>query len=100
MAELKENVIEWITGEDTISVTLSQTKHINKVERLAKKYPDLVQILKRNSDGSIFAHLPLKFIKISAPRQITEEQREQARERFKNMHKTKAWTETDSLDLY
>lgn len=84
MAELKENVIEWITGEDTISVTLSQTKHINKVERLAKKYPDLVQILKRNSDGSIFAHLPLKSLKLNIiTNNLTEEQRKVRAERLK-----------------
>jgi hypothetical protein len=84
MAELKENVIEWITGEDTISVTLSQTKHINKVERLAKKYPDLVQILKRNSDGSIFAHLPLKSLKLNIiTNTLTEEQRKVRAERMR-----------------
>lgn len=84
MAELKENVIEWITGEDTISVTLSQTKHINKVERLAKKYPDLVQILKRNEDGSIFAHLPLKSLKLNIiTNNLTEEQRKVRAERLK-----------------
>ena len=31
MAELKENCIEWLNGQDTISVTLSQGKYINKV---------------------------------------------------------------------
>lgn len=84
MAELKENVIEWITGEDTISVTLSQTKHINKVERLAKKYPDLVQILKRNADDSIFAHLPLKSLKLNIiTTSLTEEQKKVRAERLR-----------------
>ena len=64
MAEYKENVIEWITGDDTISVTLSQKRHINKVKSLAKKYPDRVQILAENKDGSIFAHLPLESLKL------------------------------------
>ena len=50
MAELKENCIEWLNGQDTISVTLSQGRYINKVKKLAKKHPDLVQILAENED--------------------------------------------------
>ena len=65
MAELKENCIEWLNGQDTISVTLSQGRYINKVKKLAKKHPDLVQILAENKDGSIFAHLPLKALKLN-----------------------------------
>jgi hypothetical protein len=78
---MKENNIEWLNGQQTVTVTLSQGKFINKVKRLAETHED-VEIVAENSDGSICAHLPLKFIKISAPRQLTEEQREQARERF------------------
>ena len=36
---MKENVIEWINGQDTISVTLHQGRYITKVEKLAKKFP-------------------------------------------------------------
>ena len=65
MAELRENCIEWINGQNTITVTLSQKKYINKVKRMAEKHPDLVSILAENDDGSIFAHLPLKALKLS-----------------------------------
>lgn len=78
---VKENNIEWLTGQRTATVTLSQPKHINKVKSLAEKYED-VKIVYTNKDGSIVAKLPLKFIKISAPRQVSDEQREAARERF------------------
>lgn len=80
---MKENVIEWLNGQDTVTVTLSQGKCINKIKKLAESHAD-VKILAENSDGSILAKLPLKFIKISAPRQLTEEQRQQARERLKS----------------
>lgn len=95
----KENVIEWINGQDRVTVTLSQGKYINKVKTLAAK-TDEVQILAENDDGSIYAHLPLKYIKISPPRQMTDEQKEKARERLKNFHKTKEYFDSDSLDLY
>lgn len=65
MAELKDNAIQWYTGEDFVSVTLSQRKYINKVRKMADKWPELVQILYENADGSIFARLPLKAVKLS-----------------------------------
>ena len=65
MADLRENCIEWLNGDDTITVTLSQKKYITKVEKLAVKWPELVTICDRNADGSIVAHLPLKALKLS-----------------------------------
>ena len=70
MAELKENVIEWHNGDDMISCTFYQGKYISKVRKLAEKYPNLVTILAENKDGSIFARLPLKSLKLSI---ITQE---------------------------
>lgn len=61
----RENVIEWVTGDDTITVTLSQRKYISKVRKLAAKWPSLVSILAENADGSILARLPLKALKLS-----------------------------------
>lgn len=86
MAELKENAIEWVNGQNKVTVTLSQGKYINKVKKLAKTQSD-VEILAENEDGSICAHLPLKYIKISPPRQVTEEQREKARERLEQLRR-------------
>ena len=85
---MRENCIEWLNGQERVTVTLSQGRLINKVKRLAEKYKE-VEIVKENSDGTLLAHLPLRFIKISAPRQVTDEQKEKARERFKNMHKNR-----------
>lgn len=96
---MKENAIEWVNGQDRVTVTLSQGRYINKVKKLAETHKE-VEIVKENEDGTLLAHLPLKYIKISAPRQMTEEQREQARERFKAMHKANEYYDSDSLDLY
>ena len=87
----KENVIEWLNGQDTIRVTLSQGKYITKVERLAKKYPDQVSIDVRNNDGSIMATLPLKALKFSiVTRNLSEEEREAVRERLKKVRPNKS----------
>lgn len=61
----RENVFEWYEGQKTISVTLYSRRLIHKVQKLAERYPDQVQILASNPDGSIFAHLPLKSLKLN-----------------------------------
>ena len=83
---MRENCIEWLNGQDRVTVTLSQGKYINKVKKLSEKHEG-VEIVKENTDGTLLAHLPLKFIKISAPKQMTEEQKERARERFNAIEK-------------
>lgn len=65
MAELKDNAIQWYTGDAFVSVTLSQRKYISKVRKMAEKWPESVHILHENDDGSIFARLPLKAVKLS-----------------------------------
>lgn len=50
--------------------------------RLAEKKPDEVKIIAENTDGSIFAHVPVKYIKINPSRQISEEQKEILRQRI------------------
>lgn len=96
---MRENCIEWLNGQDRVTVTLSQGRYISKVKKLAETHKE-VEIVKENADGTLLAHLPLKFIKISAPRQVSDEQKEKARERFKTMHKNNAIFDSDSLDLY
>lgn len=64
MKDFKENCIEWVTGEDKIYLTLTQIKYINKVKKLHKTHEKEVEIVE-NKDGSIFATLPLKALKLS-----------------------------------
>ena len=57
--DYKENHIEWYTGKDTMTLSLTQKKYINKVMKLKEKFPDRVEVIE-NVDGSICAHLPVK----------------------------------------
>ena len=41
--ENPENSIEWITGQHTITCTISQKRYIRKIEELAQKYPKTVR---------------------------------------------------------
>lgn len=84
----QENVIEWIRNDKTVTVTFANNTRFNtKVKKLADKYPEEVEIVKENSDGSIVAHLPLSYIKISHPKIMSEENKIKAAERMSAMWK-------------
>ncbi len=86
--ENTENMIEFITGTRTATVTFTNQKHINRIKKLYEERKDDFKYFKENEDGSICAKLPLKWIKINAGskegRVMTEEQKEAARIRLAN----------------
>lgn len=82
--DCRENAIEWYNGQDIITITLSQKKFINKVLKLAEDFPNEVKIDKINEDGTLLAHIPLKYLRISRPRELSEEERKAAAERLAN----------------
>ena len=81
---MNENVIEWLTNDDHIAVTFTQKKYVNKIKKYAKE-DDRIYLVE-NEDGSVFARLPIRYLKINKPRTMTEEQKEAARERLHNYH--------------
>lgn len=85
MEMLNENVIEWLKDEKTASITVTQGRFKSKLERLAEKYPQECEVLHRNDDGSIFAHVPLSWIKIGPPRKVelTDERKKELAARLK-----------------
>lgn len=85
MEPYKENVIEWIRDESQASLTLTQGRFKSRIEKLAVERPGECEILARNKDGSIFAHVPISWVKIGPPREVSEEQRRQAKERMEAM---------------
>ena len=81
-----ENNIEFLRNQ---TVCFSQGRFINKVKALKEKYPDEVEICVENADGSIVAHIPTSWVRITPPqkRELTEEEKEVLRERLKNARK-------------
>lgn len=87
---MNEFAIDWIKGAEFASVTAPAGSALkSKIYRLAEKHPDDVKILAENKDGSVFAHIPINYVKISPPRQVSEEQKEAASERFRQMWREK-----------
>lgn len=79
-----ENVIEWINGDKEAAITASQKKLINRLKKLNEENPDEM-VLITNQDGSVFAKVPVDWIKIKKPtkRELTEEERQEMAETFK-----------------
>lgn len=84
---VNENVIEFLRDSKTATVTFCQGRYVSKIKKLAEEYPEDVQITYENPDGSIVAHVPTKWVKVSAPRKISEEQREMFAERLAQYRK-------------
>ena len=86
MDGVNENVIEWLKNEKTASVTAANATRLKgRLLKLAKEFPEEVQIIAQNEDGSIFAHVPVRYIKGGAPRKVemSDEQKAELAERFR-----------------
>ena len=77
-----ENCVEFLNNQKTMTVSFCSHKWITKIKKLSQSNPDDVEIIAENKDG---AKLPIKFLKISAPRKVSDEQRQKASERFKKL---------------
>lgn len=79
-----ENAIEFLDGQKTATVTLHDRRLRNRILKLAEERPDEVAVICRpeENNGFLFAHIPLKWLRIQPPKQMSEEQREKAKERL------------------
>ena len=82
MDSVNECVIEWLRGEKTATVTMpNNTTLKSKILNLAKKNA-CVEVFE-NKDGSILAHIPVSWIRIYPPRQLTDEEKEERLSRLR-----------------
>lgn len=87
MADIRETSFD--TGDFTsiATITSSEKKWINKINKLSEQYPDEVQVLRHpeDNDGYILAHVPKSWMKLTPKhkRDISEEQRAILSERIK-----------------
>ena len=77
-----ENGIEFLKDSDWATVSFSQGRYISRIKKLAAGHPAECEIVAENMDGSICAHIPVAWVKISPPKQFSEEQRRQLVERL------------------
>lgn len=58
-----ENCIEWITGDQYATATFTSRKHINRIKKLYEQRKNEFKYFHQNTDGSICAKIPLKWVK-------------------------------------
>lgn len=91
MDAVNENVIEWRRGDKVAAVTAPSSSRLKgTITRLAARYPEDVQVIAVNQDGSIFAHVPVEYVVIRKPKQLnlTDEQRAELAARMKKLNCT------------
>lgn len=87
MTDIQETAIEHCLGDTYATVTAAEGTTVRMIRKLAAAHPTDVQIIAENNDGSLLAHVPWRWVKISAPRKMTEEQRQRAAERLRRIRK-------------
>ena len=85
MEPMRDITIGWEKGDAYASVDTPPCRIKSKLQRLHEKYPDEFGCYIENEDGSLYAKVPAKWIKISPPKNMSEEFKEAARERFAKM---------------
>ena len=83
----------------------NEQKWITKILRLKKQYPDLVNILKmpEENDGTIYAKMPVTFLRIQGPAKISDAVKQANAERLalavKNRLKNAPKAQDDNLPV-
>lgn len=86
MDDVKENAIEWLSGQDLVTVTAYRGRIQNRILKLAETYPEetWVKIPPEQNNGFMVAQIPLAWVKIGPPKrmEMTEERRAEIAERL------------------
>lgn len=76
---------------DTAYFSSDEKKWRNRIEKLAKEYPDEVVIIRHaeENDGCVYARFPASYLKIQpkSRRNISDEQRVILQERMRNLRR-------------
>lgn len=90
-----ENGIEFLKDSDRATVSFSQGRYISRIKKLAAEHPAECEIVAENTDGSICAHIPVSWVRITPPREYTDEQRQQMAEAMRRNILDKGNTRTE-----
>ena len=71
-----ENSIEFLKDGDRATVSFSQGRYISRIKKLAAERPAECEIIAENTDGSICAHIPVSWIKLTPAQQLSDERRQ------------------------
>lgn len=93
----RETIIIGNDAEPTVNISTYQAVWIRRLLRLAERCPDDVKIIKQ-TDDYIEVDVPKRFLKVSPPRFVSEEQREASRKRLQEYRLRKSQNNSLSSD--
>lgn len=87
-ADVMETCFNYCSA-DKAYFSSDERRWINRVRKLKENNPDQIRIIAEpdENDGCIYCELPIRYLHVFAPskRELTEEQKEEMRERGKNL---------------
>ena len=75
-----ENGIEFLKDSKTATIQFCQGRYKSRIKKLAAERPEDCEILAENKDGTLLAHIPVEWVKIIPPRQLSEEEKQKRAE--------------------
>ena len=80
-----ETVVNYNAGEQTATVYTRDKSVMRKLDRLVSDYPDSYKLLKQTDIDKTYS-MPKSHITYRKPRMVSDEQREQARQRMSKLN--------------
>ena len=74
--DIIETVVSFTKGDDKIEVCTAMKKYINQILKFKEQYPDDVDIIAQNKDGSVYARVPLSWFRFVRPKAVRKEKEE------------------------
>lgn len=83
---MTETAFGYLQSDDHAWLSTDERKWVTWAKKMAKEYPDEVQIKSEFKDGTITVAIPKSWFKLSPPKKIflTEEERNRRAERLRN----------------
>ena len=66
--DIIETVVSFTKGDDKVEVCTAMKKYINQILKFKAQYPDDVDIIAQNKDGSVYARVPLTWFRFVKPK--------------------------------
>ena len=80
-----ETVVNYNAGEQTATVYTRDKSVMRKLDRLVEDYPDSYKLLRQTDIDKTYS-TPKSYVTYRKPRMVSDEQREQARQRMSKLN--------------
>ena len=80
-----ETIVNYNAGEQTATVYTRDKSVMRKLDRLVEDYPDSYKLLRQTDIDKTYS-MPKSYVTYRKPRMISNEQREQARQRMAKLN--------------